>query len=67
MPKTQTTMPTEMSEWVIEQMKAIELGTLDADKTGLFLSFLTEMGDSNPYLLSIFKKFKQGKEFINNI
>ena len=55
--KTETTMPTKMSEWLIEQMNALESGTLDADKTELILSFLNEYVE-DPHVSAVFEKFK---------
>ena len=59
--KTETTMPTKMSEWLIEQMNALESGILDDKCRELILSFLTENVE-DPHITAVFEKFKEIKK-----
>ena len=64
--KTETTMPTKMSKWLIEQMNALESGILDDKCTELILSFLTENFE-DPHITSVFEKFKEIKKEKENL
>tara|TARA_R110000823_G_scaffold142217_2_gene272041 strand:+ start:529 stop:1290 length:762 start_codon:yes stop_codon:yes gene_type:complete len=52
---------TQIMEWMVKQMKSIELGTLDDDKTKLILD-LMEKEKENPNMIKIYKLFEKTKE-----
>ena len=51
-------MTTKMSEWLIEQMIALESGTLDEYPKALILSFLIENVEDT-HIMAAFEKFKE--------
>jgi len=56
----QKELPEYLKEWVLENMKAVEEYTLEADKAMLFLNFLEE-NQHNPIFIKLYEEHEKSK------
>ena len=56
----QKELPEELKEWVLENMKAVEEYTLEADKAMLFLNFLEE-NQHSPIFIKLYDEYEKSK------